>query len=144
MVFCYWDAEDEAFRSTFVQLLAPMYPDHEWWGAAVAASGGRTSVNMKSRCGVVVVESLADGVITLMNLTDTVPLPSEMPMTGKDCGSWIQHSPYLIHRQDRANKGATILHMLCDQKDTAPLKSYLSAAGKIAPIIVSKNSNVKI
>jgi WD40 repeat protein len=135
MVFCYWDGEDEAFRTRFIQVIGPMYPDHEWWGAAVAASGGRTSVNMKSRCGVIVVESLVDGRITLMNLTDTVPLPSEMPMTGKDCGAWIQHSPYLVHRQDRSRKGETILHMLCGLRDTAPLQSYIKGAGKIAPII---------
>lgn len=90
MVFCYWDRENEYFRTRFIQLIAPMYPDHEWWGASVAASGGRTSVNMKSRCGVIVVESLVDGHITLMNLTDTVPLPSEMPTTGKNCGAWIR------------------------------------------------------
>ena len=135
LVFCYWDSDDEAFRSRFIQLVGPMYPDHEWWGSAVAASGGRTSVNMKSRCGVIVVESLDIGRVTMMNLTDTVPLPSEMPMSGKDCGGWIKYSPYLVHRQDRTRNGETILHMLCGIKPIAPLQSYLKAAGKIAPII---------
>jgi hypothetical protein len=135
MVFSYWDSDDEAFRSTFIQLVAPMFPEHEWWGAAVAAAGGRTSENMKSRCGVIVVESLTDGHITLMNLTDTVPLPSEMPMSGKDCGAWVECCPYMVHRQDRTRKGETILHMLCGLKDTDPLKSYLDSVGKIAPII---------
>jgi hypothetical protein len=135
MCFCYWDGDDEAFVSRFVQVNGPMYVDHEWWGAAVVASGGRTSLNMKSRCGVIVVEALMEGRITLMNLTDTSPLPSEMPMTGTDCGAWITQLPHLIHRQDRTRKGETILHMLCDIKDSRPLQSYLKACGKIAPII---------
>jgi hypothetical protein len=29
MVFSYWDSDDEAFRSTFIQLVAPMFPEHE-------------------------------------------------------------------------------------------------------------------
>ncbi len=134
LVFCYWDARRETFISKFKRVQAPLYPEHEWWGAAVQAAGGRTSVHMKSRCGVVVVENLKQGQLTLMNLTDTVPLPSEMPLQGIDCGRWLSSSPHLIHRQDRSRKGRTILHLLAEKGDISTLSSYLSSVRRIAPI----------
>ena len=134
LVFCYWDARRETFVSKFKRIQAPLYPEHEWWGAAVQASGGRTSVHMKSRCGVVVVENLQQGQLTLMNLTDTVPLPSEMPVDGIDCGRWLSSSPHLIHRQDRSRKGRTILHILAEKGDIGALNSYLSSVRRLAPI----------